>query len=81
MRSTAVLVCVVLIFPLIAGGRAVATSSTARLLGTWEMVEEQDRLQGQHHRTQSFEFHNDELRLSSPEPAQHWRIVWRRLLN
>jgi hypothetical protein len=26
-----------------------------------------------------FEFHNDELWLSSPDPAQHWRIVWRRV--
>ena len=26
-----------------------------------------------------FEFRNDELWLSSPDPAQHWRIVWRRV--
>ena len=26
-----------------------------------------------------FELHDDELWLSSPEPTQHWRIIWRRL--
>lgn len=26
-----------------------------------------------------FEFHGDELWLSSPDPKQHWRIVWRRV--
>ncbi len=26
-----------------------------------------------------YDFHGEELWLSSPDPGQHWRIIWRRL--
>ena len=173
MRATTALTCILLLLPLVARGQAVASPSTAKLIGAWEMVEEQDiaskgsilardrdvvgmlvytpegrmaiqimykhgrptvstasdvestglgmghvrwgaeaaqsaidtydayfgtylvearrnmvthRVMGElrppgmgENYERQFEFHNDELWLSSPDPAQHWRIVWRRV--
>jgi len=174
MRASIVLACAVLLLPLAARGQTVASSQLgARLVGAWEMVEEQDidarggirardrdvvgmlvyapegrmavQIMYKHGRPtvstasdvesaglgmghvrwgaeasqaaidtydayfgtyvidaqrnrvthivmgelrppgvgaryeRQFEFHDDELWLSSPDPAQHWRIVWRRV--
>ena len=42
MRATAAVVSLFLLLPLVARGQEVASASNAKLVGAWEMVEEQE---------------------------------------